>query len=115
MSPFDRIFFPQQPDDDAMRTMAQGFASEIEESGGEDGSYQAFTVVDTNFPRPGGAYEVIAFGKWKIERPSIPTAKIDDNDIDRSWPGGHVGACALAFDVMEREERRTCWQFCTHS
>lgn len=104
-SPFDRIFFPQTPDDDTMQVLARRLASQIEESGREGGSCRAFKVVDTDVLLDSGTCEMIAFGKWKVERPTGTRDEVDDDDPDRFGPGSNVEACALAFDGMENMKR----------
>lgn len=104
-SPFDRIFFPRAPDDDIMQALARRLASEIEESGRQGGDCRAFKVVDTDVPLGNRACEMIAFGKWQVERPTGARDEVDDDDPDRFGPGSNVEACALAFDGMEKKKK----------
>lgn len=105
-SPFDRIFFPQAPDDGTIQALARGLASEIEEDGRQGGSCCVFKVVDTDVLLDNGACEMIAFGKWKVTRPACTDTRdeIDNDDPDRFGPGSNVEACALVFDEMEKKK-----------
>lgn len=87
-----------------MQALARRLASEIEESGRQGGDCRAVKVVDTDVPLDNGACEMIAFCKWKIERPTGARDEVDDDNPDRFGPGSNVEACAVAFDGMEKKK-----------
>lgn len=103
-SPFDRIFFPQTPEDEDVRAMTRALASDIEKSGLPAAQCRIFKVVDTDTLLDNGAYEMIAFGKWTVKSRERTKNEVGDSDPDRFGPGSNLTACALAFDGMEEKK-----------